>query len=144
MKPIDKALHDLKSQEVPNISATAKKWNVHRSTLSRNWNGITLPRHHADKLYKCKLSPPQEKALIDYINKLSLRGIPPVTQMVRNFVYDIAKVCVGKNWTQDFIRHHKDKLDSGFLRMMDLSRKKADNVHTYRLYFEQVRVFRYF
>jgi Tc5 transposase DNA-binding domain len=144
MKPIDKALHDLKSQEVPNISATAEKWNVHRSTLSRNWNGITLPRHHADKLHKCKLSPPQEKALIDYINKLSLRGIPPITQMVRNFVYDIAKVGVGKNWTQDFIRRHKDKLDSGFLRMMDLSRKKADNVHTYRLYFEQVRVSRYF
>jgi hypothetical protein len=72
MKPIDKALHDLKSQEVPNISVTAEKWNVHYSTLSRNWNGITLPRHHADKLHKCKLSPPQEKTLIDYINKLSL------------------------------------------------------------------------
>ena len=71
-------------------------------------------------------------------------AFPLITQIVRNFVYDIAKVGVGKNWTQDFIRRHKDKLDSGFLRMMDLSRKKADNVHTYRLYFEQVRVSRYF
>jgi hypothetical protein len=56
MSPIDKALRDLKSQDFPNISATAKEWGVNRSTLLRNFNGVTRPRHVADKLSKCKLS----------------------------------------------------------------------------------------
>src|SRR5689334_418095 len=138
MRPIDNALNDLKSQEVPNIKATAEKWKVDRATLSKKFNGKTRPQHDADHLYKCKLSPPQEKVLVDYINKLSVRGIPPVVQMIRNFAYDVAKVQVGKNWPRNFINRHKDQLDSGFLKTMELCRKKADNPRTYALYFELV------
>ena len=78
MGPIDKALNDLESQEAPNIKATAEKWKVNRTTLLKHFNGKAQPRHKADQLYKCKLLLLQEKVLINYINKLSVRGIPPI------------------------------------------------------------------
>jgi len=41
MSPIDAAISDLASQDAPNIAATAKKYGINRSTLSRRWRGKT-------------------------------------------------------------------------------------------------------
>jgi hypothetical protein len=106
MSPIDKSLCDLKLQDFPNISATVIKLGVNHSTLSRNFNEITKLRHVANKLSKCKLFPPQKEILVDYINNLSVQSLPPMVQMIWNFVFDIAKVQVRKNWPQNFIKHY--------------------------------------
>ena len=37
---IEKAIDDLKSQSRTNIAATAKKWDVHRTTLTRRFQGV--------------------------------------------------------------------------------------------------------
>ena len=39
MDSIDKALDDLNRQLVPNIRATARKYQLVESTLRRRWNG---------------------------------------------------------------------------------------------------------
>ena len=71
---IKSAIADLESQERPNISATAQKWKIARTTLSDHYKGkstsITLDTRR-------KLSAIQEKTLVTYINKLSARGLPP-------------------------------------------------------------------
>jgi hypothetical protein len=41
MGSIEEVLDDLRLQEKPNILQTAKKHNVHRTTLSRRWNNVT-------------------------------------------------------------------------------------------------------
>ena len=134
---IDAAICDLESQDAPNITATAKRHNVDRSTLSRRWRGKTSSREdHIDSI--SLLTKQQQKNLISYINKLTERGIPPTNAMVRNFAHDICQKWPGKNWVYRFIQANEKVLKSGYLCGADLSRKKADNVHQYRLYFELV------
>jgi len=41
---MEAALADLRLQDVPNITATAKRHKVERSTLSRRWNKVTRSR----------------------------------------------------------------------------------------------------
>ena len=140
MKPIDKALDDLASQDKPNYAATAEKYGVHRSTLSRRHRKITTSREIATANFKSLLTPQQEKELVEYINKLSVFGLPPVVSMVRNFAYDIGKKTPGKNWPTRFIERHRIILDSGFLKGFNLSRKKADSLEVYRRYFKLVYI----
>ncbi|KAF2187566.1 hypothetical protein K469DRAFT_770701 [Zopfia rhizophila CBS 207.26] len=44
MDPIEAALADLESQNLPYYSDTARKYNVGRSTLSRRHRGPTVSR----------------------------------------------------------------------------------------------------
>ena len=41
---IQMAIDDLKSQEVPNVNATAQKYNLVQSTLQRRYNSDTVAR----------------------------------------------------------------------------------------------------
>ena len=42
MDPINKAIDELNAQLVPNIRATAKKYQLVESTFRRRWKGKTL------------------------------------------------------------------------------------------------------
>ena len=88
MAAIDKALADLDLQEYPNYSGIAKKYDVDRTTLSRRYKGITDPfTFRADNV--SLLIHQQQRTLIDYINILTEKDIPPTSYMVRNFAHDI-------------------------------------------------------
>ena len=54
MGPIEAVINDLKSQEHPNIAATATKFNVNRSTLSWRYKGVT-PGVIMSKIYRYSL-----------------------------------------------------------------------------------------
>ena len=96
MAPIDDAIDYLRSQEVINYTATAKLFNIDRTTLSRRWRGVTsLTATTTD--YKSLLTKQQQQTLVAYINKLTLRGIPPTQAMVRVFARDISSKEPGKN-----------------------------------------------
>jgi hypothetical protein len=97
MGSIEAALNDLKSQKHPNYTATAKKYYVDRTTLSRRHRGITAARGSREANSQL-LTKQQSKNLVAYINKLTERGIPPSTHMVRQFAYDICQKKPGKNW----------------------------------------------
>ena len=89
MGSIEEAITDLKSQEHPNITATAKKHGCNRFTLSKRYNGIHSSRQ-AGYNCECLLTPAQSKALIKYVNQLTEHGLPPTTLVVRNFAAEIA------------------------------------------------------
>ncbi len=140
MTSIETALADLALQKSFNYTATAKKFNINRSTLSRRHRDI-IAFVKKSKQTTSILSNQQEKELIRYINKLIERDIPSLNVMIRVFAYNISEKQSGKNWSYEFVRRHSDILQSKFLQEADLERKKADNAYQYQLYFDLVSAF---
>jgi hypothetical protein len=135
MDRIDEALTDLRLQEAPNISQTADKYGIHRSRLSRHWNGVSRKKDLAYENQRL-LTTAQSKALIQYINDLTERGIPPTNAMVRNFAATIAGRLPGPHWVARWIKAHSEELKNDYLTPTDSQRRKADSAFYYSLYFE--------
>ena len=132
------ALDDLTKQKVPNLLATSKKYEVNRTTLTRQFNGTQMSR--ADFLsesIQC-LSRDQEKVVLGFINKLTDRNCMPTSQIVKNVAEEVAGQPVGKNWVGRFVRRYQDQLHAGFLRTIDSARVKSDNIDLYKQFYEQV------
>ena len=90
MDSIDAALADLALQNTPNYTATVKKYNVVRSTLSRRHKDVTasLKSNENDSQL---LSKEQTKGLINYINQLTDRDLSSINAMMRTFARDISE-----------------------------------------------------
>jgi len=132
------ALDDLTKQDVPNLLGTSRKWEVDRTTLTRQFRGTQMSR--ADFLsesIQC-LSTDQERVVIGFINKLTDRNCIPTSHIVKNVAEEVAGQPVGKNWVGRFVRRYKNQLHAGFLRTIDSSRVRADNIDLYKQFYEQV------
>ena len=103
MESINKALESLTLQDNPNISATAREYNIDRSTLSKRFTGGAQLRQTKYQ-NQCLLSLAQEKSLVQYINKLTETGIPPTVSIVHNFVYNIVGKRPRKSWSYRFCK----------------------------------------
>lgn len=138
MGSIDAALAALESGESENIAEIARNYDVDRTTLWRRYRGITESRAVRDAQQQL-LTEQEESELVEYINELTNKGLPPTHQMVRNFAAEIAKSVPGKNWVERFLQRHIEELLSSYLEGLDLSRKKSENYEGYQQYFKQVR-----
>ena len=76
------AIADLKSQKKPNFMATAKKWQLERTTLAKRFKGQTRSIETYRSESSRRLSNAQEEELIGYIDKLTLRGLRPTPRIV--------------------------------------------------------------
>jgi hypothetical protein len=132
---IANAINDLKSQNHPKYAATAKKWDVDKSTLWRRFQGHTGSVQEANSYARQKLTATQEETLIAYINKLSDKGLPPTPRIVKNLAEELTHETIGKNWVSRFIQRHAHRLTSVYLRTIDHKRKIADNSHHFEHYF---------
>ena len=56
--------------------------------------------------------------------------------MVYYFIKEITGIDVGKNYITQFWHKYSDILAAGYLKPIDLLRKKADNIYLYSLYFD--------
>ena len=74
---IEAAITDLRSQKRTNFAATAKRWDVERTTLAKRFRGETGTNEDVNSYVRQKLTATQEETLITYINKLNDRGFPP-------------------------------------------------------------------
>ncbi len=140
MTSIETAFADLALQVSFNYTATAKKFNINWSTLSRRHRGKTAFVKKSKQTTSI-LSNQQEKELIRYINKLIERDISSFNVMIRVFAYNISEKQSGKNWSYEFVQRHSDILQSKFLQDADLEQKKVDNAYQYQLYFDLVSIF---
>jgi hypothetical protein len=96
MAPIDEALKAIGSLETPNYSKYTRLFHCDRTTLSRRHRGITngkAVKYEEQSL----LSDQQQKSLVEYINTLSARGIPPTNLIVTNFAKEICGKQPSKN-----------------------------------------------
>ena len=138
MEALELALKACKLSNSPNYAHIAREFNVSRETLRRRHKGNQCSREQAHFQTHSLLSEQQEKDLVSYINKLTVRGCPPTPAMVRNFAYDICKKWPGKNWVSKFRKRHEQVLLSKYLKGRDLARKKADNYDQYKDYFDLI------
>ena len=135
---IELALADLKDQKKPNILATAKKFHLVESTLRRRWNGETMSKQAAISEFKQLLTYVQEEALIEQINRLTDRGLPPTVYMVRNLAEEVLGRPTGKNWTSEFVKRHQDRLKSVYLRNLDNNRVQSEYAPLYKYFYSLV------
>src|SRR5581483_4043982 len=142
MEALELALKACKLSDRPNYSHIAREFDVQPETLRRRHKGIQGSREQAHFQTHNLLSQQQEKDLVSYINKLTVRGCPPTPAMVRNFAYDICKKWPGKNWVSKFRKRHEEVLLSKYLKGADLARKQADNYEYYKDYFDLVSYFK--
>jgi hypothetical protein len=138
---IEAAIADLDSQERPNISATARKYNIVRRTLAYRFKGETGPNREATSYSRKQLTDVQEEALITYVNKLNDRGFPPTPQILKNIAESIGQTHLGRNWTARFCKRYRTRLVSIYLRTIDHKRKIADNSHYFQHFFDLVCIF---
>jgi hypothetical protein len=135
---MDEAIAFLKSQDTPNYLAAAKKFNVNATTLSRRFNGKTVSRAEATSLHKKLLTDVQEQVLLDRIEQLSSRGMPPTPQILENMVVEIIHAPVGEKWVRRFCQRYKEQIKSVYLRSIDQTRQVADNSDHFQHFYELV------
>jgi hypothetical protein len=138
MTPIEEALEDLKLLEPGEdflYTKIAAKHGVVHSTLTCRHQGIHAPQA-AKAINQQKLSPQQEKELVQYIESLTKRGLPPTQEMIQNFASQIAHEHVGDGWVTRFINRQKIHLISKWTTGMDCVHHKAYSEAKYKLYFD--------
>jgi hypothetical protein len=83
--------------ECKDYSNAAKKFYCSYTAVIRRINGLTKTRQEAYSFYLQCLTDDEEEVLISRINKLTDRGLPPTSQIVRNLAEEIRGEPVGKN-----------------------------------------------
>jgi hypothetical protein len=116
---LKKAINDLDSQEALNYAITATKYKINRRTLMRRYKGLSRLIQEAHSESQTLLTPTQEAIIVEHINTLLSRGLPPTTQFIRNLVFKAVKIRPGKNWVYYFYNRHKNQLKSIYLRAID-------------------------
>ena len=94
---IEKTINDLKSQSRTNIAVTVKKWDVHRTTLTRRFQDVQDTRQDTNSYVRQKLTRTQEETLIEYVNKLNDRGFPLTPQILKNITESITRTTLDPN-----------------------------------------------
>jgi len=79
--------------------------------------------------------------LISHINKLTRRGLPPTSTIVRNLAEEMISRPIGKNWTAQFVKRHANQLESLYLHNIDNMCTKAEYVLMIKLFYDLVRLF---
>ena len=132
------ALAELESSSKPNYTEVAAKYKLRRYALSRRHQGKTTSRADYFSNHRQCLTNVQEEILIDQINRLTNWGMPPTSQMVKNFAEEIIGRSVGKNWAADFCKRHQTVLKSLYLRNINNQRVKGEYAPAYKLFFTLV------
>ena len=122
---IPEAIADLESQEVPNVNATAEKYDVAYKTLEDQWKGRSTSMEEYISTYHQCLTNFQESALVELINDLTDYRMPLTTIIVKNLAEEIRGYAVGKNQMASFVRQHQKELKSIYLKGINNKRIKG-------------------
>ena len=93
MSSIDAAIafiNSLSPNNHINISKITKQFDYNRSTLNKQYCGITRS-HYTQYQNQQNLNDQQEKSLVKYINCLYARGLPSSKYIVQNFAQEICR-----------------------------------------------------
>jgi hypothetical protein len=135
------ALAEIELSKDPNYREIARRFNLTHTTLLRRAKGMTRSRAEFQSEINQNLNDAQERILIKQINRLTDRGIPPTSRMVKNFAEEMIGREVGKNWVSDFCKRHSSELKSLYLRNIENLRVKGEFGPIYKLFYDLVECF---
>lgn len=116
-------------------AGVAKRSNIDCTTLLRRHRGVMRLKENQYKNQRL-LNSQQVKTLISYINKVSERGLFPISEILRNFAKEISGIKPGKHWPSRFLIKYQNKLISRYTTGINSIYKRADLAFKYTLYFE--------
>jgi hypothetical protein len=94
---IDAAIAAIQRGEFSDYANTAREHKCDRGALSRRIRGLTRSKKEANSFWHQCLTIEQEEVLIDRINLLTDRAMPPTSHIVKNLVEEIRGGPVSKN-----------------------------------------------
>src|SRR5437016_1086408 len=115
----EEAIADIDTQLLPNYNAAAKNMGIEPFDALSTAPRQTAVKASANSISRQCLTTAEEESLIGFINKLSIRGIPPTASIVRNLAEEMIGCRVGKNWTGVFVKRYQKRLKSLYLRTID-------------------------
>ena len=136
---VDAAVTAFQRGEFTDYSKAARHFKCDRTAVSKRIRGLTKTRKEATHFYYAALTIEQEEVLIRHINHLTDRGMPPTSSIVKNLAEEIRGREVGKNWVGQFVKRHKSRLKSQYLRNIDNIRVGAEYAPMFELFFAIVR-----
>jgi hypothetical protein len=138
---IDAAVTAIQRGEFSDYANAAKKYGCSRTAVSRRVRGLTKTKREANSFWHQCLTIEQEEVLIDRINYLTDRHMPPTSHIVRNLAEEIRGERIGKNWVGQFVKRHDIRLKSLYLRNIDNLRAGAEYAPMFQLFFSVVSYF---
>ena len=84
------AIESLGPREQLSYRKIAREYGCSYTTLRRRHQGISASRS-LEAQNRQALHPQQEQELLLYINRLTMRGLPPTRAIMRNFSLQVAK-----------------------------------------------------
>ena len=96
-KRVDAAVAAIRRGEFSDYAKAAAEYECDRSAVSRRVRGLTKSRKAATSFWRQCLTDEQEEVLIQRINDLTDRGMPPTSSIIRNLIEEIRGAGVGKN-----------------------------------------------
>ena len=138
---IDAAIAELDNSKVVNYAATARKYNIDRTTLSKRHRGKTRSRAEflSDELQL--LTTAEEAALCAYMEALSKRGLHLTPAMTKTIAEERVRHEISKNWIYGFLERNSEDLTSIYLHDFDRKRHLADSVVNISQFYEIVSNF---
>jgi hypothetical protein len=115
----------------------AAKHGVVRSTLTRREQGLSVSREEK-AIAQRLLTPTQERKIVEYIEGLTERYLPPTRTTIKKFASEIAGKELSDSLVTNFLHRNSDHLISQWATAMDSDRHKADSWGKYRQYFDLV------
>ncbi|PMD28556.1 hypothetical protein NA56DRAFT_667061 [Hyaloscypha hepaticicola] len=98
---IEKAINELNTQLLSNYRQVSEKYSLTRITLMRRFLGLCTSRQETTSLHYKLLTDTQEEALINQINKFTIRGMPPIIYILIKAIDDY-NIITGNiyNWNE--------------------------------------------
>jgi hypothetical protein len=75
---------------------------------------------------------------VEQINRLTDRGMPPTSSIIRSLAEEMIQGPINKNWIGGFIRRNKDKITSVYLRNINSQRVKAEYLPVFEYFYTLV------
>ena len=129
------AIAYLDVQDQPNYVAAARLYKLAPSTLTWRYQDISVSRTEATSTHHQRLNNVQEDTLLGYIDVLTDRHMPSITQIIKNLAEGIVRGELGQNWTTRFIKRNSQRVCSLYLRVLDRTRTSAESVSLFEHFY---------
>jgi hypothetical protein len=121
-----KVLDELNVQLLSNYTQITLKFGLQCTTLMQRHQGICTPQASVTSQHYKLFTNTQEEDLITQINKLTARGLPPTSYIMKNLAEEIVSHEVNKNWMAHFVKCHSSCLKSLYLCNIDNLQIKSE------------------